>query len=158
MHIVLAANPQADQPWVADAVAALARQTGATIAVVSVDELELERFAPAPREVYLERAREAARKAIERLAQHGTTATSTVLSGRAADRILEFAEDQQADLIVVGASARPALAARLLGSVPMTLMERSPKPVMIVTHPDGLAPGDTDRHTDRDTADGDRAT
>src|SRR5688500_14430354 len=49
MHIVLAANPQADQPWVADAAAALVKQTGATIAVVSVDEVELERFAPAPR-------------------------------------------------------------------------------------------------------------
>jgi nucleotide-binding universal stress UspA family protein len=151
MHIVLAANPQADQPWVADAVAALVRQTGATVAVVSVDELELERFAPAPREVYLERAREAAASAVARLAEHGITATRTVLSGRAVDRILEFSEEQQADLVVVGASTRPAIAARLLGSVPMTLMEKSPKPVMIVTHPVGVAPPG-------EAADGDRAT
>ena len=74
-----------------------------------------------------------------------------MLSGRAVDRLLEFAEEQQADLIVVGASTRPALAARLLGSVPMTLMEKSPKPVMIVTHPDGVAPAG-------EAADGDRAT
>ena len=69
------------------------------------------------------------------------TATRTVLSGRATDRILEFAREQNADLIVVGGSTRPALAARLLGSVPIALMEKSPNPVMIVTHPGGVADG-----------------
>ena len=135
MQIVLAANPEADQPWVADAVAALAQQTGAGVAVVSVDEVELERFAPAPREVYVEQAERAASAAVERLASHGVPASRTVLSGRAADRILEFAEERQADLIVVGNSTRPALTARLLGSVPITLMEKSPRPVMIITNP-----------------------
>ena len=137
MHIVLAANPEADQPWVADAVAALAQQTGATVAVVSVDELELERLAAVPRSVYLAQAEQAASAAVERLATHGVSATGNVLSGRAVDRILGFAEQQQADLIVVGASTRPALAARLLGSVPITLMQRSTRPVTIVTHPAG---------------------
>jgi nucleotide-binding universal stress UspA family protein len=140
MHIVLAANPQADQPWVADAAAALVKQTGATIAVVSVDEVELERFAPAPREVYLERAEQAADAAVQRLAAHGVEATRAVLSGRAVDRILEFAEEQRADLIVVGGSTRPALAARLLGSVPLTLVEKSPRPVTIITHPEAAQP------------------
>lgn len=135
MHIVLAANPEADQPWVADAVAALAQQTGATVAVVSVDELELERLAAVPREVFLAQAERAATAAVERLSTHGVTSTRAVLSGRAVDRILDFAQEQQADLIVVGGSTRPALAARLLGSVPITLMEKSPRPVMIITHP-----------------------
>jgi nucleotide-binding universal stress UspA family protein len=135
MHIVLAANPEADQPWVADASAALAKQTGATVAVVSVDELELERLAAVPREVFLVEAERAATAAVERLATHGVTATRTVLSGRAVDRILDFAQEQKADLIVVGASTRPPLAARLLGSVPVALMEKSPRPVMIITNP-----------------------
>ena len=137
MHIVLAANPEADQPWVADAVAALAKQTGATVAVVGVDELELERFAAVPREVFAEPAAAAVSAAVERLAGHDITATRSVLSGRAVERILDFAQEQQADLIVVGGSTRPALAARLLGSVPIALMEKSPRPVMIVTHPAG---------------------
>jgi nucleotide-binding universal stress UspA family protein len=135
MHIVLAANPEADQPWVADAVAALAQQTAATVAVVSVDELELERFAATPREVFLEQAERAATAAVERLASHGVTATRSVLSGRAVDRILDFAQAEQADMIVVGGSTKPALAARLLGSVPITLMAKSPRPVMIITNP-----------------------
>jgi nucleotide-binding universal stress UspA family protein len=135
MHIVLAANPQADQPWVVDAAAALVRQTGATIAVVSVDELELQRFAGVPRELFQERAERAADAAVERLGAHGVTATRAVLAGRPVDRILDFAAEQEADLIVVGGSMRPALAARILGSVPLTLLERSRRPVMIITHP-----------------------
>jgi nucleotide-binding universal stress UspA family protein len=135
MHIVLAANPEADQPWVADATAKLAKQTGASVAVVSVDELELERLAPTPRSVYLEQAETGASAAVERLAAAGVEASKTVLSGRALDRILEFAADQNADLIVVGSSTRPVVAERLLGSVPLALIERSPRPVMVVTHP-----------------------
>ena len=136
MHIVLAANPEApDQPWVVDAAAGLAKQTGGSIAVVSVDEVELERFAAAPRSVYLELAERAATVAVERLAILGITATKTVLSGRPLDRILEFADTQQADLIVVGSSTRPTVAERLLGSVPLALIKKSPRPVLVVTHP-----------------------
>ena len=52
MHIVLAANPEADQPWVTDAVTDLVRQTGASVAVVAVDEMEGEQVAtPMPADV-----------------------------------------------------------------------------------------------------------
>ena len=63
----------------------------------------------------------------------------TVLSGRPLERILEFADSQAADLIVVGSSTRPPVAQRLLGSVPLDLISRSPRPVLVVTHP--AAPG-----------------
>ncbi|OJF11668.1 universal stress protein [Couchioplanes caeruleus] len=135
MRIVLAANPEADQPWVADAAADLARQTGGTVAVVAVDEVELERLAAAPRSVFTARAEQAAAAAAERLAAAGVEASRTVLSGRALERILEFAEEQGADLIVVGSSTRPAVTQRLLGSVPLDLIKRSPRPVVVVTHP-----------------------
>ena len=39
MHIVLAVKPDSDQPWITDAVARLAKQTGATVAVVAVDQV-----------------------------------------------------------------------------------------------------------------------
>lgn len=136
MHIVVAANPEADQPWVADAAAKLAKQTDASVAVVSVDEVELERLAPLPRGVYVERADRAASAAVERLAAAGVTATKTVLSGRPLDRIIEFAREQEADLIMVGSSTRPAVAERLLGSVPLALIHKAHRPVLVISNPD----------------------
>jgi nucleotide-binding universal stress UspA family protein len=137
MHLVLAADAEVDQPWVVEATARLALQAGATVAVVSVDEVELERLAAAPRSVSYARAERAAATAVERLAAAGVTATAAVLSGSARDRVLDFAEAQQADVVVVGASGRPALATRLLGSVPLSLVARSPRPVLVVPAPHG---------------------
>ena len=135
MHIVLAAKPDADQPWITDAVARLAKQTAATVSVVAVDQVELERFSAAPRSLFLQGAREAVDAAVRRLAEAGVEAQGTVLSGRPLERIIEFAEQQQADVIMVGASTRPAMAERLLGSVPLQLIEKSSRPVLVVTHP-----------------------
>ena len=135
MHIVLAANPEADQPWVADAVAGLVRQTGASVAVVAVDEVELERLVGAPRQVFVERAERAADATVRRLADAGIEASRTVRPGRPLDGILGFADEQKADLIVVGSSTRPAVAERLLGSVPLALIKKSARPVLVITHP-----------------------
>jgi nucleotide-binding universal stress UspA family protein len=135
MRIVLAANPEADQPWVADAAAGLARQTGGTVAVVAVDEVEIERLAAVPRSVFSERAERAATAAAERLTAAGIETTRTVLPGRPLERILAFADEQQADLIVVGSSTRPKVAERLLGSVPLDLIKKSSRPVVVITHP-----------------------
>lgn len=135
MHIVLAAKPDADQPWIIDAVARLAKQTGATVAVVAVDEVELERFSAAPRSVFLQGAREAVDTAVRRLAEAGVEAQGTVLPGRPLERIIEFAEQQRADVIMVGASTRPVMAERLLGSVPLQLIEKASRPVLVVTRP-----------------------
>ena len=48
---------------------------------------------------------------------------------------MSFADEQQADLIVVGSSTRPAVAERLLGSVPLELIKRSARPVLVITQP-----------------------
>jgi nucleotide-binding universal stress UspA family protein len=135
MHIVVAAKPDADQPWVAEAVANLAKQTGATVAVVSVDEVELERLAGAPRSVFTQQAEQAAATMAQRLAERDVVATHTVLPGRALQGILDFADEQKADLIVVGSSSRPAVTERLLGSVPLDLIKKSSRPVLVITHP-----------------------
>jgi nucleotide-binding universal stress UspA family protein len=135
MHIVVAAKPEVEQPWVADAVIGLVRQTGASVAVVAVDEVELERLAAVPREVFAERAEKAAAALADRLAAAGVEVTEHVLPGRPLPRILEFADQQNADLIVVGSSSRPAVAERLLGSVPLDLIKKSSRPVLVVTHP-----------------------
>jgi nucleotide-binding universal stress UspA family protein len=135
MHIVLAVKPGTDHPWVADAAIDLAGQTGASVAVVAVDEVELERLASVPRDVYAERAGQAVAATVHRLTAAGITTTSTVLPGRPVERIIEFAGTEQADLIVVGSSSRPAVAQRLLGSVPLELIKKSTRPVLVITHP-----------------------
>jgi nucleotide-binding universal stress UspA family protein len=116
-------------------VARLAKQTGATVSVVAVDEVELERFSAAPRSVFVRGAQEAVDTAVRRLADAGVESQGTVLPGRPLDRIVEFAAQRQADVIVVGASTRPAVAERLLGSVPLQLIEKASRPVLVVTRP-----------------------
>ncbi|MFI7542589.1 universal stress protein [Actinoplanes sp. NPDC049599] len=135
MHIVLAAKPDADQPWITDSVARLARQTAATVVVIAVDTVELERFSAAPRSVFVQGAREAVDTAVARLAEAGVVAEGVVLSGRPLQRIIDFADERQTDVIVVGASTRPAVAERLLGSVPLQLIEKASRPVLVVTRP-----------------------
>ena len=49
--------------------------------------------------------------------------------------VLLFAEDRDADLIVCGASTRGAIARRVLGEVPIELIRRSRRPVLVVTPP-----------------------
>ena len=133
--IPLAANAEADQPWVTEATAQLARETGARVAVLSVDELETERLATLPRSEYVRRAEEAASAAVERLRGAGIEATAEVRSGSALDQILSYAEEQEVDLIVLGSSTRGRLATAILGSVPISVIQRSQRPVLIVTEP-----------------------
>lgn len=133
--IVLAANAEVDQPWVADAAAQLAKETGAEVAVVSVDELDTELLSTLPRAEFQKFAQAAADRAEERLKAAGVPTTKTVLAGPPLGQIMAFAEDQDADLIVVGSSTRGRVAARLLGTVPMALVQQSKRPVLVVTEP-----------------------
>ncbi|HET6484614.1 MAG TPA: universal stress protein [Actinoplanes sp.] len=135
MRIVVAAKPEADQPWLADAVAGLAKQTGASVAVVAADEVELERLASVPRSVFADNAYAAATSVAHRLAEAGIEATVSVLPGRPVKAVLDFAKQHNADLIVVGSSSRPKVAERLLGSVPLDLIKLATKPVLVITHP-----------------------
>jgi nucleotide-binding universal stress UspA family protein len=135
MHLVLALNAELPQDWVVDGAARFATQTGATVAVLSVDEVQLERLAPVPRSVYAGMAEQAASAAVQRLQDAGVEATATVLQGLARDVVLDFAEEQAADIIVVGRE-RPAGARHpLLGSVPLALVARSTRPVLVLTPP-----------------------
>ncbi len=135
MRIVVAAKPEADQPWLADAVIGLAKQTGATVSVVAADGVELERLAPVPRSVFSDKAYAAAQSVARRLAEAGVEATVSVLPGRPVQAVLDFAQQHNADLIVAGSSTRPKVAERLLGSVPLDLIKQSTKPVLVITHP-----------------------
>src|SRR5215211_4335876 len=70
-RIVVAAKAGTEQPWLADAAASLAEQTGADVAVVSFDGLELEALSTLPRDELAKGAEEAARAVADRIARAG---------------------------------------------------------------------------------------
>jgi len=134
-RIVLAANTAEEQPWVADAAAELAVATGAEVAVVAVDDVESQRFAPLPRERYVEDAARAADAVAERLAAAGVKVSRHVRTGAALDEILAFADAHDADAIVVGPSERGRVASAILGNLALELVQRSTRPVIVATRP-----------------------
>jgi nucleotide-binding universal stress UspA family protein len=131
-RIVVAAKAGVEQPWVADAAAELAQHTGASIAVISVDGVEMEALSPLPREEYARAARESAEALAAQIRERGAEASAEVRPGRVVPGILLFAEEHDADLIMVGASTLGRVARRVLGDVPLELVERSRRPVMVI--------------------------
>jgi nucleotide-binding universal stress UspA family protein len=134
-RIVVAAKAGTDQPWLADAAAQLAEEIGAEVAVVSLDGLELEALSTMPRSELAKAAEEAANAVAERIRAAGVNATAEQRSGPVVRGVLVFAEEQEADLIVVGATSRGPVARRVLGTVTTRLIERSRRPVLVITPP-----------------------
>jgi hypothetical protein len=66
-RIVVAAKAGADQPWLADAAAELAQQTGAAVSVVSLDGLDVEALSPTPRSEFEQLAQQTVDAFLERL-------------------------------------------------------------------------------------------
>lgn len=124
-----------DHPWLASATAELARETGGAVTVLGVDDVESQRFEALPRSELMELARTAAERIAERLAQSGVRAEVAARSGPAAETVLEFADEVDADLLVVGGSGRGPLLERLLGSLALELVQRAGRQVLVVTEP-----------------------
>jgi nucleotide-binding universal stress UspA family protein len=59
--------------------------------------------------------------------------TTAVLPGSAAHAIVQYAEEQQADLIVVGSHGRGAVSRLLLGSVAERVLHLAGRPVLVVS-------------------------
>jgi nucleotide-binding universal stress UspA family protein len=133
----MAAKAGREQAWLADATAELSQQTGAEVFVVSVDGLELEALSPTPRDEFVALARQSIDQAVARLRAAGVTAEGAVRSGAVVRGVLLYAEEENADLIVCGASTKSAMARRVLGSVPVELISRSRRPVLVITPPSG---------------------
>ena len=136
-RIVVAAKAGADQPWLAQAAAQLAAQSGAVVDVVSADGVEIEALSPIPRDVAAEPAAEAAEAIAAQLRAQGAQAEAHVLHGAVVRNVLLFAEDRNADLIVCGATTRGPVTRRVLGSVPLELITRARRPVLVITPPGG---------------------
>ena len=130
---MVAAKAGADQPWLADAAAELAQQTGAQMFVVSVDGLDIEALSPTPRSEFREAAERAVRGFVERLREAGVEAEGEVRPGQVPRGILLFAEEKDADLILVGGPTKGRVARRVLGSVPVELIKRARRPVLVIS-------------------------
>src|SRR5918997_3533729 len=134
-RIVVAAKAGSDQSWLADAAADIAEELGGEVAVVSMDGVELEALSPLPRSEFAKGAEQASKAVAERIAARGVRTTAEHRAGPVVRGILVFAEEHEADLIVVGASTRGAVARRMLGSMSARLIERSRRPVLVMTPP-----------------------
>ncbi len=132
-RIVVAAKAGAEQPWLADAAAELSQQTGAAVSVVSLDGVDVEALSPMPRSEYQEGARKTVDAIVERLAAAGIQAEGEVRPGKAVPGVLLYAEEKDADVIVCGASTKGRVARRVLGSVPVELIQRARRPVLVIT-------------------------
>jgi nucleotide-binding universal stress UspA family protein len=134
-RIVVAAKAGSDQPWLADAAAELAHQTGAAISVVSLDGLDMEGLSPTPRSEFRASAQHAVDGFLARLREAGVEAEGEVRPGQVTRGILLFAEEKEADAILVGASTKGKVARKVLGSVPVELIQRARRPVIVISPP-----------------------
>jgi nucleotide-binding universal stress UspA family protein len=132
-RIVVAAKAGADQPWLADAAVELAEQTGAGVSVVSLDGLDVEALSPTPRSEFREAAERTIQDFVERLRSAGVQAEADVRSGAVVRGVLLYAEEKEADVIVCGASTKGKVARRVLGSVPVELIQRARRPVLVIS-------------------------
>ena len=131
-RIVVAAKAGTDSPWLADAAAELAQQTGAAVSVVSLDGLDVEALSPTPRSEFTQLAETTVNQVVERLRAAGVDAEGAVRTGLVVPGVLLYAEEKDADVIVCGASTKGRVARRVLGSVPVDLIQRARRPVLVI--------------------------
>lgn len=136
-RILVVSTAGADEPWLVGPTQQLAEETGAELTVLAVDDVESQRFEQLPRDETVRQASETAERLADLLAEAGSAATPVARSGPAAPTAIEYADEIDADLIVVGSSRRKrGVVQRLLGSLPLDLVQRSGRQVLVVTEPD----------------------
>ena len=143
-HILLATDLSEAARFSYPHAASLARTFGATLTVVHVDELS-HLGAHGSREIseFLEKAerfRDAGLKgAVDDLNGLGIEPRVETLSGRPADRILEFAEQEEVSLIVMCKhGARAGVGRVLLGSTSFRVVRNAQVPVFVVHASDAV--------------------
>jgi len=134
-RILAVIEPDLEAPWVGEAAAELARETGGEITLLAVDDVESQRFSSLPRSEIVERVRLSAEAAADRLRGKGLPVSTEVRTGRAADAVLEAADALDASLIVVSGSPRTPVVERLLESLALELVRRAGRQVLVVTPP-----------------------
>jgi nucleotide-binding universal stress UspA family protein len=135
-RILLVSTAGADEAWLVGPGAQLAEETGAAVTVLVVDDVETQRFTAVPRAELVEKSEATAARLVGSLRDAGVEATPVARAGPAVGTAIDYAEEIDADLIVVGSSRRPrGVVKRLLGSLALDLVQRSGRQVLVVTEP-----------------------
>jgi nucleotide-binding universal stress UspA family protein len=79
-----------------------------------------------------EHARRVVDEAREQAEAHGVSATTEIITGKAPRAIVEFVEEHDPDLVIMGSHGRSGVSRVLLGSVAERVVRRSPIPVTVV--------------------------
>jgi universal stress protein A len=119
---------------------ALARDSGATMVIVHVEEPPM---AYGGGEMYIpveEGDRDELRKALVQVVptDHNVPFEHKLLVGDPATAIVTTAEDENADLIVLGTHGRTGLTRLLMGSVAEAVVRKAKCPVLTVKHPSAV--------------------
>lgn len=134
-RILVVSTAGVDEPWLVAPAAQLAHETGAALTVLVVDDVESQRFTAVPRAESIGRAQSTLERLVDRLAEAGADAEPVARAGPAAATAIDYADEIDADLIVVGSSRHHGVVKRLLGSLPLDLVKRSGRQVLVVTEP-----------------------
>jgi nucleotide-binding universal stress UspA family protein len=125
--IVIGTDGSGQSLTAVEAAVELARETGAVLRCVSVDDsVAGAGFDPAREHI------DAAQAACAFAQARGVHAKPIVRAGSPAEQLMEVADECDADMIVVGSRGRGVLASALLGSVALRLVHRARHPVMVV--------------------------
>lgn len=84
------------------------------------------------REEEMSRANAILKPVIDGLKDKGVNATHEVRYGHAGELLCEIADSKKASQIVIGRTGTTAIAARLMGSLALTLVQASPVPVTVI--------------------------
>jgi nucleotide-binding universal stress UspA family protein len=84
------------------------------------------------REEELKRAKAIVQPVVDDLKSKGVDATCEVRHGHAGELLCEIAEERKARQIVIGRTGSTSIAARLMGSLALTLVQAAPVPVTVV--------------------------
>ena len=84
------------------------------------------------REEELARAKAIVQPVVDDLKAKGINASCEVRHGHAGELLCEIADDKRARQIVIGRTGSTSIAARLMGSLALTLVQAAPVPVTVV--------------------------
>ena len=118
----------------------LGRATGATLHLVHVFPAETSAMDyvvyvpvdPEKRKAAIANTHEKLEERVSDLERKGVQAEAKIKFGHPHDKILEYAEEVKADVIVVGTQSRNAVSRVLLGATADKVVRRSPVPILVV--------------------------
>jgi|AntRauMinimDraft_4_1070384.scaffolds.fasta_scaffold00977_1 nucleotide-binding universal stress UspA family protein len=134
-HIVIAVDGSDEARRAARRGLGLAQSFDATVDVLSVVEQKALRIIKTSdeRDQLRERGEAALTEIEEAASEFSQVVTTKLLEGKPAVRISEYADEREADLIVVGRQGLTGLSRRLLGGVTEQVLRRSDVPVLVVS-------------------------